>query len=67
MGTLRTSLRAVEWPDNELSVFAVLRGSLYSVLHDTLVKFRNAHERFYPLSQCGFRKYSRDTKTKAKA
>src|ERR1035441_7908919 len=32
VGTLRTALRAVEWPDDELSVFAVLRGSLFAVL-----------------------------------
>src|SRR5205807_3492810 len=48
VGTLRTALRAVEWPDDELSVFAVLRGSLYAVLDDTLLKFRHAHGRFHP-------------------
>ncbi len=48
VGTLRTALRAIEWPDDELSVFAVLRGSLYAVLDDTLLKFRNAHGRFNP-------------------
>jgi len=48
VGTLRTALRAIEWPDDELSVFAVLRGSLYAVLDDTLLKFRNAHGRFWP-------------------
>ncbi|MBZ5617137.1 MAG: UvrD-helicase domain-containing protein [Acidobacteriia bacterium] len=49
VGTLRTALRAIEWPDDELSVFAVLRGSLYAVLDDTLLKFRNAHGRFHPM------------------
>jgi ATP-dependent exoDNAse (exonuclease V) beta subunit len=48
VGTLRTALRAIEWPDDELSVFAVLRGSLYAVLDDTLLNFRNAHGRFWP-------------------
>jgi ATP-dependent exoDNAse (exonuclease V) beta subunit len=51
VGTLRTALRAVEWPDDELSVFAVLRGSLYAILDDTLLKFRNAHGRFYPMRE----------------
>src|SRR5207247_834724 len=51
VGTLRTALRAVEWPDDELSVFAVLRGSLYAVLDDTLLKFRNAHGRFHPMRE----------------
>jgi ATP-dependent exoDNAse (exonuclease V) beta subunit len=49
VGTLRTALRAVEWPDDELSVFAVVRGSLYAVLDHTLLKFRNAHGRFHPM------------------
>jgi ATP-dependent helicase/nuclease subunit A len=43
VGTLRTALRAIEWPDDELSVFAVLRGSLFAVLDDTLLGFKNAH------------------------
>ena len=51
VGTLRTALRAIEWPDDELSVFAVLRGSLYAVLDDTLLKFRNAHGRFHPMRE----------------
>jgi ATP-dependent helicase/nuclease subunit A len=49
VGTLRTALRAIEWPDDELSVFAVLRGSLYAVPDNTLLKFRNAHGRFHPM------------------
>ena len=40
VGTMRTALRAIEWPDDELSVFAVLRGSLYAVPDDTLLRFR---------------------------
>jgi ATP-dependent helicase/nuclease subunit A len=49
VGTIRTALRAIEWLDDELSVFALLRGSLCAVLDDTLLKFRNAHGGFYPL------------------
>ncbi len=49
--TLRTALHAIEWPDDELSVFAVLRGSLYAVLDDTLLKFRNAYGRFHPMRE----------------
>jgi ATP-dependent helicase/nuclease subunit A len=49
IGTLRAALRAIEWPDDELSVFAVLRGSLCAVLDDTLLKFRNAHGHFRPM------------------
>jgi len=49
VGTLRTALRAIEWLDDELSVFAFLRGSLCAVLDDTLLRFRNAHGRFDPV------------------
>ena len=51
VATLRTALRAIEWPDDELSVFAVLRGSLVAVLDDTLLKFKNAHGRFHPMME----------------
>ncbi|HEY2013741.1 MAG TPA: 3'-5' exonuclease, partial [Bryobacteraceae bacterium] len=51
VGTLRTALRAIEWPDDELSVFAVLRGSLYAILDDTLLRFRNAHGRLNPMRE----------------
>jgi ATP-dependent exoDNAse (exonuclease V) beta subunit len=51
VGTLRTALRAVEWPDDELSVFAVLRGSLFAVLDDTLLRFKNAHGGFRAMRQ----------------
>jgi ATP-dependent helicase/nuclease subunit A len=47
VGTIRTALRAIEWPNDELSVFAVLRGSLCAVLDDTLLRFKNAHGGFY--------------------
>src|ERR1019366_648073 len=49
VGTLRTALRAIEWPDDELSVFAVLRGSLFAVPDDALLRFKNAHGRFHPM------------------
>ncbi len=48
VGTLRTALRAVEWLDDELSVYAVLRGSLCAVPDDTLLRFRNLYGRFQP-------------------
>jgi ATP-dependent exoDNAse (exonuclease V) beta subunit len=51
VGTLRTALRAIEWPDDELSVFAVLRGSLYAVSDGNLLKFRDAYGRFHPMRE----------------
>lgn len=49
VGTLRGALRAIEWLDDELSVFAVLRGSLCSVADDLLLRFKNAYGRFHPM------------------
>lgn len=43
VGVLRAALRAVEWPDDELSVFATLRGPLFSISDATLFKFRALH------------------------
>jgi ATP-dependent exoDNAse (exonuclease V) beta subunit len=37
---IRTALRAIEWPGDELSVFATIRGSLFTVQDGTLMKFR---------------------------
>ena len=51
VGTLRTALRAIEWADDELSVFAVLRGSLFAVLDDTLLRFKNAYGGFNPMME----------------
>ena len=38
IGTIRAALRAVEWPDDELSVYAVLRGALFFVSDADLFK-----------------------------
>jgi ATP-dependent exoDNAse (exonuclease V) beta subunit len=38
--TLRAALTAVEWPDDELSVFAALRGDLFAVADNLLLRFR---------------------------
>src|SRR4029078_2559046 len=51
VGTLRSALRAIEWPYDELSVFATLRGSLCAVMDDTLLKFRNAYGHFHPMKE----------------
>ncbi|MEO8752953.1 MAG: UvrD-helicase domain-containing protein [Casimicrobiaceae bacterium] len=51
VGTLRTALRAIEWPDDELSVYAVLRGSLFAVPDHTLLDFKNAYHRFHPMME----------------
>src|SRR3989454_787171 len=38
--TLRTALTAIEWPEDELSVFATLRGSLFAIPDSLLLRFR---------------------------
>lgn len=38
--TLRAALAAVEWPDDELSVFATLRGALFAVGDEELLEWK---------------------------
>lgn len=40
--TLRTALTAIEWPDDELSVFATLKGPLFAVGDEELLRYRHA-------------------------
>ncbi len=47
--TLRAALTAIEWPDDELNVFATLKGSLFAIPDETLFLYRQAHGRLYPL------------------
>jgi ATP-dependent helicase/nuclease subunit A len=46
--TVRAALAAIEWPDDELSVFATLRGSLFAIRDDVLLEYRHRHGRFHP-------------------
>ena len=46
--TLRTALTAIEWPDDELSVFATLKGSLFAVPDEVLLRYRHAFGRLHP-------------------
>jgi ATP-dependent exoDNAse (exonuclease V) beta subunit len=45
---LRTALHAIEWPDDELSVYATLRGAFFGFNDETLFAFRAAHGRLEP-------------------
>jgi ATP-dependent exoDNAse (exonuclease V) beta subunit len=42
------ALTAIEWPDDELSVFATLKGSLFSIRDDVLLEYRHLVGRFHP-------------------
>ena len=46
--TLRAALTAIEWPDDELSVFATLRGSLFAIEDELLFRYRLEVGRLQP-------------------
>ncbi len=46
--TLRAALCATEWPDDELSVFATLHGSLFAIPDELLYEYRHRFARFHP-------------------
>ena len=47
--TLRAVLAAIEWPDDELSVFASLRGALFAIGDEELLEYRHRYARaFHP-------------------
>ena len=42
--SMRAALAAVEWPDDELSVFATLRGALFAIDDETLLQYRHRYK-----------------------
>jgi ATP-dependent helicase/nuclease subunit A len=46
--TLRAALAAIEWPDDELSVFATLRGTLFAIGDEELLEYRHRFRQFHP-------------------
>jgi ATP-dependent helicase/nuclease subunit A len=48
--TLRAGLAAIEWPDDELSVFATLKGSLFAIRDEVLLRYRKEHARLHPFN-----------------
>jgi ATP-dependent exoDNAse (exonuclease V) beta subunit len=51
--TVRVALAAIEWPDDELSVFGTLRGSLFAIPDDLLLRFRFEVGRLHPFRPVG--------------
>jgi ATP-dependent exoDNAse (exonuclease V) beta subunit len=47
---LRTALTAIEWPLDELSVFATLRGPLFAIDDSMLLRYRHAYNGFQPFA-----------------
>ncbi len=48
VATMRAALSAIEWPDDQLSVFATLRGSLFAIEDEVLFEYRQRFGRFHP-------------------
>jgi ATP-dependent exoDNAse (exonuclease V) beta subunit len=46
---LRAALAAIEWPDDELSVYATLRGPFFAIADEELLCFRDEFARLHPL------------------
>jgi ATP-dependent helicase/nuclease subunit A len=46
--TMRIALTAIEWPDDELSVFATLKGSLFAITDEALFLYRHRHGHLHP-------------------
>jgi ATP-dependent helicase/nuclease subunit A len=46
--SLRTTLGAVEWPDDELAIYATLRGPLFAVGDEPLLEYRHRYGRLHP-------------------
>jgi ATP-dependent exoDNAse (exonuclease V) beta subunit len=46
--SVRTALTAVEWPDDELSVYATLKGPLFAIGDEELLAYRQRWRRLHP-------------------
>jgi ATP-dependent exoDNAse (exonuclease V) beta subunit len=46
--TVRAALAAIEWPDDELSVFATLRGALFALDDELLLEYRHRQKVVHP-------------------
>jgi ATP-dependent exoDNAse (exonuclease V) beta subunit len=46
--TLRAALMAIEWPDDQLSVFATLRGALFAIGDEELLEYHHIARKFHP-------------------
>ena len=46
--TLRAALTAVEWPDDQLSVFAALKGALFAIGDEELLEYHYTARAFHP-------------------
>ncbi len=45
---IRTALTAIEWPEDELSVYATLRGALFALGEEELLEYHSIAKAFHP-------------------
>ena len=48
VATIRSALSAIEWPDDQLSVFATLRGSLFAIEDQLLFEYHQRFRKLHP-------------------
>jgi ATP-dependent helicase/nuclease subunit A len=65
--TLRAALAAIEWPDDELSVFATLRGALFAIGDEELLEYRSRFGSFHPFRVQQNEGTERDTRVQAQS
>ena len=58
--TIRAALSAIEWPDDELSVFAALRGALFAIGDEELLEWKQRFRVFHPFRTAQFTAMSRE-------
>src|SRR5262249_40364137 len=46
--TVRAALNAVEWPDDELSVYATLRGAIFAITENLLLRYKQRVGSLHP-------------------
>lgn len=49
VGVIRNALLAIEWPRDEFSVYATIRGPMFGVTDSALAQYRHRHQRLNPL------------------
>jgi ATP-dependent exoDNAse (exonuclease V) beta subunit len=48
--TMRAALAAIEWPEDDISVFATLRGALFAIDDESLFLYRHRHKSLHPFA-----------------
>jgi len=65
--TLRAACQAIEWPDDELAVYATLHGSLFAITDGLLLRYRTSVGRLHPLAPRDGKSVEGDFRTVAEA